>query len=135
MPQGYSAWIVKFPAPGDASDIGPIEEAYASIAEAAGLIISAHKLIPAKTGPGYFATRRFDRPAPGARLHMISLAGAIEQPPDIPSSYDMLLRATRAITRRADDVSAVFWRMVFNALAHNRDDHSRQHAYFDGRQR
>jgi serine/threonine-protein kinase HipA len=129
MPPGYSAWIVKFPAPEDPIDIGPIEEAYASMAEAAGLVLSAHRLIPAKQGPGYFATRRFDRPAPGARLHMVSLAGAIEQPPQIPSSYDMLLRATRAITRRADDVSAAFRRMIFNVLAHNRDDHSRQHAY------
>lgn len=129
MPEGYSAWIVKFAAPEDPKDIGPIEEAYALMAEAAGLAIAQHRLIPAKKGPGYFATRRFDRPAPGRRLHMVSLAGAIEQPPQIPSSYDMLLRATRAITRRADDVSEAFRRMLFNVLAHNRDDHSRQHAY------
>jgi len=125
---GQQAWIVKFRAPTDLIDIGPIEEAYAAMAEVAGLTLSEHRLIPAKKGPGHFATRRFDRLG-GKRLHMVSLAGAIEAPSDGPSSYDMFLRATRAITRRTDNVVAAFQRMVFNVLAHNRDDHTRQHAY------
>jgi serine/threonine-protein kinase HipA len=126
---GHTAWIVKFRAPTDPIDIGPIEEAYACMAELAGLSLSAHRLLPAESGPGYFATRRFDRPDGGGRLHMVSLAGAIEAPSDAPSSYDLFLRATLAITRRADDVAAAFRRMVFNVLACNRDDHTRQHAY------
>jgi serine/threonine-protein kinase HipA len=126
---GHTAWLVKFRAPSDPIDIGPTEEAYACMAEAAGLTVSAHRLLPAKSGPGYFATRRFDRPDGGGRLHMVSLAGAIEARPAMPSSYDVFLRATRAITRRADDVAAAFRRMVFNVLACNRDDHTRQHAY------
>ncbi len=127
---GHAAWLVKFRAPADPTDIGPIEEAYAAMAEAAGLTLSAHRLIKARQGPGYFAAERFDRTDGGGRLHMISLAGAIEAPANVPStSYDMFLRATRAITRRADDVAAAFRRMVFNVLASNRDDHTRQHAY------
>lgn len=129
MDTSQEAWIVKFRSPTDPADIGPIEEAYAQMAEAAGLTVSPHRLIPAKEGPGYFATRRFDRLPGGKRLHMISLAGAIEAPPDLPSSYDLFLRATKAITRRADDVVMAFRRMVFNILAHNRDDHTRQHAF------
>lgn len=128
--EGHTAWLVKFRAPDDAIDIGPVEEAYAAMAEAAGLTVSEHRLIPATKGYGYFATRRFDRPDGGGRLHMVSLAGAIEAPSDVPAiGYDMFLRATRAITRRADDVKQAFRRMVFNVLAHNRDDHTRQHAY------
>jgi serine/threonine-protein kinase HipA len=34
-----------------------------------------------------------------------------------------------AITRNVIDVEAVFLRMIFNILACNRDDHSRQHAF------
>jgi serine/threonine-protein kinase HipA len=120
---------VKFRAPDDPVDIGPLEFAYASMARTAGIDVPEHKLIASKKGPGYFATRRFDRPQPGVRLHMLSLSGAIESPPHTPSSYDILLRATRAITRRADDVAAAFRRMVFNILEHNRDDHTRQHAF------
>ena len=96
---------------------------------AAGLDLSANRLLPSKLGPGYFATRRFDRPAPGQRLHMVSLSGAIEVRPSLPASYDTFLRATQAITRHAGDVSSVFRRMVFNVLACNRDDHTRQHSF------
>jgi serine/threonine-protein kinase HipA len=126
---GHTAWIVKFAAPNDLPDIGPIEAAYAAMAKAAGVAMSEHRLLPAKSGPGYFATRRFDRPEPGRRLHMLSLGGAIETPWTQPSSYDYFLRATLAITRHAADVAAAFRRMVFNILASNRDDHVRQHSY------
>jgi serine/threonine-protein kinase HipA len=127
--RGQQAWLVKFRAPQDPIDAGPVEEAYAAMAEAAGLQLSEHRLIAARKGPGYFATRRFDRGENGRRIHMVSLAGAVEQRPDSPSSYDTFLRATRAITRRVDDVAAAFQRMVFNVLAGNRDDHTRQHSY------
>ena len=127
---GFDSWIVKFRAPGDAIDSGPVEEAYARMARAAGIVMAETRLIPARDGPGYFATRRFDRPAPGRRLHMVSLAGAVEAAAHMPSlDYDGFLRATLAITRHAGDVEQAFRRMVFNVLAHNRDDHTRQHAY------
>jgi serine/threonine-protein kinase HipA len=127
---GYEDWIVKFRATVDPIDIGPVEEAYARMARAAGIDMAASRLLSAQTGPGYFATRRFDRPAPGRRLHMISLAGALEARADMPSiDYGMFLRATMAITRHASDVEEAFRRMVFNILAHNRDDHTRQHSF------
>ncbi|WP_288338661.1 HipA domain-containing protein [uncultured Sphingomonas sp.] len=130
---GHDAWIVKFRATGDPIDIGPVEEAYARMARTAGLTIAESRVLPERDGPGYFATRRFDRPAPGRRLHMVSLAGAAEAPSEMPSlDYDGFLRATLAITRHAGDVEQAFRRMVFNVLAHNRDDHTRQHSYLMG---
>jgi serine/threonine-protein kinase HipA len=129
-PDGVIPWLVKFRAPDDLDDIGPIEAAYARMAGAAGLVMSEHRLIPARRGPGYFATRRFDRTEGGGRVHMVSLAGAVEAPTE-PGvvSYDTFLRATLAITRRKPDVEAAFRRMVFNILSCNRDHHTRQHAY------
>lgn len=127
---GHAAWIVKFATLNDPVDIGPVEFAYAEMAKAAGIVMSPSRLLPSRNGPGYFATRRFDRPSSGRRLHMVSLAGAIEAPSTMPSaSYDTLLRATRAMTRHEGDVEQAFRRMVFNVLAHNRDDHTRQHSY------
>lgn len=130
-PPGFDPWIVKFRAPEDPEDIGPIEAAYAEMAAAAGVTMSPHRLIPARSGHPYFATRRFDRPDGGGRLHMVSLAGVLEAPADDrPSaSYDTYLRATQAVTRRGDDVAEAFRRMLFNVLASNRDDHTRQHAF------
>lgn len=127
---GHDEWIVKFRATADPVDIGPAEEAYGRMARAAGIDMAPSRLLPARDGFGYFATRRFDRPSPGRRLHMVSLAGALEALPDVPSiDYDGLLRATAAITRHVGDVEQAFRRMVFNVLAHNRDDHTRQHSY------
>jgi len=123
-------WIVKFAATNDPADIGPLEEAYARMARAAQIDMVETQLIPSKTGPGHFATRRFDRPAPGKRLHMVSLGGALEASPHMPSvDYDGFLKATLAITHSMADVEQAFRRMVFNVLARNRDDHVRQHAY------
>jgi serine/threonine-protein kinase HipA len=128
--KGQDEWIVKFPALNDPLDIGPIEEAYARMARAAGIVMAETRLIPSSKGPGHFATRRFDRPAPGKRVHMVSLGGAVEASPHMPSlDYDGFLRATLSITRDMRDVEQAFRRMVFNVLAHNRDDHVRQHAY------
>lgn len=127
---GFESWIVKFRALTDPVDIGPVEEAYARMARAAGITMASSRLLPAKDGPGYFATRRFDRPEPGRRLHMVSLSGAVEAPSHMPSiDYDGFLRAVHGITRHAGDLAQAFRRMVFNILAYNRDDHTRQHAF------
>lgn len=124
------SWIVKFRALTDPVDIGPIEESYARMARAAGITMASSRLLPAKDGPGYFATRRFDRPEPGRRLHMVSLSGAVEAPSHMPSiDYDGFLRAVHGVTRHAGDLEQAFRRMVFNILAYNRDDHTRQHAF------
>lgn len=123
-------WIVKFAATNDPADIGPLEEAYARMARAAGIDMAETRLIQSATGPGHFATKRFDRPVPGKRLHMVSLGGALEASPHMPSvDYDGFLKATLAITHSMADVEQAFRRMVFNVLARNRDDHVRQHAY------
>lgn len=123
-------WIVKFAATNDPADIGPLEEVYARMARAAQVEMAQTKLIPSAFGPGYFATKRFDRPAQGKRLHMVSLGGAFEASPHMPSiDYDGFLKATLAITHSMADVEQAFRRMVFNVLSQNRDDHVRQHAY------
>lgn len=131
---GGDGWIVKFRAPVDNPDSGSVEEAYARMARLAGIAMAETRLLPSADGPGHFATRRFDRPGAGSeggvRVHMVSLAGALEASSDMPSlDYDGFLRATLAITRHAGDVAEAFRRMVFNVLAHNRDDHTRQHAF------
>lgn len=129
------AWIVKFPGPSDPSDIGPIEEVYLQMAHTCGLKVMSSRLIASSHGPGWFATKRFDRKPGGGRIHMVSLCGALEAPSGITAiGYDTFLRATMAITRNVVDVEAVFLRMIFNILACNRDDHSRQHAFLQDSQ-
>ena len=45
-----------------------------------------------------------------------------------------LLKATRLLTRDQRELRAQFRRMVFNVLAHNRDDHTRNHAFMMDRE-
>jgi len=126
---GLEPWLVKFRAPGDPLDIGAIEAAYAAMAEAAGIEVAPYRLLPSGTGPGHFASRRFDRDADGP-LHLHSLAGLLQADPEGAAvSYREYLRATQYLTRDIRAVEAAFRRMVFNVLAHNRDDHARNHAF------
>jgi len=126
---GLEPWLVKFRAPGDPEDIGALEAAYNAMASSAGIEVAPWRLLPSRTGPGHFASQRFDRDADGS-LHLHSLAGLIEADPDGASvSYREFLRATQYLTRDVREVEAAFRRMAFNVVAHNRDDHARNHAF------
>ena len=112
------------------ADIGPLEAAYAAMARAAGLKIAETKLIAAEKGLGYFATKRFDRGPGNTRQHFLSVSGILEAPMDVPAiGYDGLLRLTLQVTRNAADVEMAFRRAAFNVIAHNRDDHTKQHGF------
>lgn len=130
VPAGFDAWIVKFRSSADVEDIGPLEAAYAAMARAAGLDISDTKLIASARGPGFFATKRFDRAPAGRRRHVLSVASMLEIDWRVPSlDYAGLLKAVRVVTRHQAEVEKMFRRMVFNIAAHNRDDHTKQHAF------
>jgi serine/threonine-protein kinase HipA len=123
-------WIVKFRHSSDPLDIGPIEAAYADMARAAGIDIMPTTLIASKSGPGYFATQRFDRGDGGTRSHVLSVAAMLDIDFTQPSiEYGQLLRLVRFVTGSAHDVEQMFRRMVFNVFAHNRDDHTKQHVF------
>jgi serine/threonine-protein kinase HipA len=126
---GFTNWIVKFRGTVDRVDIGPLEAAYAEAARRAGIDMPRTRLISAQSGPGYFATERFDRKPEGGRLHMLSIAGMLDVDWTVPSiDYAMLLGAVRSATRDEQAVLQMYRRMVFNVLAINRDDHTKQHA-------
>jgi serine/threonine-protein kinase HipA len=130
IPDDYDAWMVKFAGPSDPADIGPLEVAYAEMARQAGVNIMPSKLIAAQSGPGYFATKRFDRPPLGARVHSTTLAALLDVDWSIPNmDYDGIIRAVRFFTRSEADVLEMFRRMVFNVIAGNCDDHTKQHSF------
>ncbi|HEV3155979.1 MAG TPA: type II toxin-antitoxin system HipA family toxin [Candidatus Baltobacteraceae bacterium] len=134
LPPGYSSWIVKFRASVDRfADIGPLEAAYAQTARRAGITMPRTRLISSPSGPGYFATERFDRGPGGQRFHMLSIGGMLDADWSVPSiDYENLMEAVRRATRDEQAVTEIFRRMVFNVLAVNRDDHAKQHALLLG---
>lgn len=130
LPQAQqNPWIVKFPRPGfDPPDAGPIEFAYSLMARAAGIEMTATRLLETTDGPGYFATARFDRLG-DRRFHYQSLAGLLDLDPMQRSSYGILLGIEKILSGASDPDEQLVRRMVFNVLAANRDDHTRNHGF------
>ena len=129
LPEGFAHWIVKFRAREDPSDSGAVELAYSSMAREAGIEMPETRLFETQGGERFFGVERFDRRA-GARAHVHTFGNLIHADFRIPSSdYAQLLEVTRVLTRNHRDVLECYRRMVFNVLAHNRDDHVKNFAF------
>jgi serine/threonine-protein kinase HipA len=129
LPVGYNGWIVKFPSRQDAVEDGRVEYAYSSMARAAGLQMPDTRLFTTAAGDAFFGVQRFDRDH-NRRFHVHTFGNLIHSNFRIPGcDYEQLLRTTRVLTRNQTDVDAAFRLMVFNILAHNRDDHVKNFAF------
>lgn len=132
LPQGHAHWLVKFRNRDEPRAAGAIEFAYARMAAAAGVEMTEPALLQVDTDQGperFFAARRFDRDGDRKR-HAMTASGILYADHRLPSlDYGDLLRATWTITRHAGEVEKMARLMVFNALAHNHDDHARNFAF------
>lgn len=121
----FESWLVKFPSFSDMLDIGAVEYVYALMAVKAGIEMDKVHLFPAKKGAGYFATRRFDRKG-NKRFHMHSACGLLHSDFRDPSlDYKDLIKLTMYLTKDIREAEKMYRLAVFNVLAHNRDDHSK----------
>jgi serine/threonine-protein kinase HipA len=126
---GYEPWLVKFANTQDGSDAGAIEFVYAEMARRAGIDMPDTYLFPAKSGAGYFATKRFDRDGV-KRLHMHTACGLLHSDFRTPSlDYQDLIELTMLLTRDVRETEKMFGLAVFNVMAHNRDDHSKNFSF------
>lgn len=135
LPDGYSHWMIKFPAMLDSSDIGPVEYAYSLMASDAGLEMPDTHLFGAKK-KRYFGIKRFDRDG-DRRIHMHSLSGLLHADHRVASlDYNAFLKATHVLTKDVAQLEKAFRMACFNVLAHNRDDHAKNVSFLmddDGR--
>lgn len=129
LPAGYTPWMVKFPNSQDGIDAGAIEYVYALMAKEAGITMPDVHLFPAQRGAGYFAIKRFDRDG-DKRYHMHTACGLLHSDFRTPSlDYEDLVALTGMLTRDVREVEKLYQLAVFNVLAHNRDDHSKNFSY------
>ena len=129
LPDGYTPWIVKFSNSQDGNDAGAIEYVYALMAKKAGISMPDVHLFPAKKGAGYFAVKRFDRNAK-ERFHMHTACGLLHSDFRVPSlDYEDLIALTSTLTKDAREIEKLYQLAVFNVLAHNRDDHSKNFSF------
>ena len=129
LPSGYAPWMVKFPNSQDGLDAGAIEYVYALMAKEAGIAMPDVHLFQAERGAGYFAIKRFDRDG-DKRYHMHTACGLLHSDFRTPSlDYEDLIALTGMLTRDVREVEKLYKQAVFNVLAHNRDDHSKNFSY------
>ncbi|MBC7531515.1 MAG: HipA domain-containing protein, partial [Oligoflexus sp.] len=77
----------------------------------------------------WFGVKRFDRTSNG-RIHMHSAAGVLQANFRLPSiRYESLLKLTSALTRRKNDLLAIYRLAIFNVVFHNKDDHAKNFAF------
>lgn len=130
LPDGYEHWLVKFKAKEDPADSAAIEYAYALMAKTAGITLPKTRLFSGGGTERYFGSRRFDRDAENRRYHLHTFGNLVHADFRIPSvDYTELLRVTVLMTRDQSAVREMFRRMVFNVLAHNRDDHVKNFSF------
>lgn len=129
VPTTHDAWLVKFDTSPDGTH-GPMEEAYARMARAAGVDMPETRLLETHMEGKvrrHFAVKRFDRDGT-ERIHHHTLAGLLHiGGGDL--SYETYLRVTRRLTQDEDEVWRAFRRAVFNVLGSNRDDHGKNHGF------
>ena len=81
----------------------------------------------------HFMSRRFDREN-GRRVHMHSLCGLRHADFNEPRvwSYELYLRTCLALGLGMDELTEAYRRMVFNVMARNQDDHTKNFAFLYG---
>ncbi len=79
----------------------------------------------------HFMTRRFDRGPEGERHHMISLCALAQLDYNLIAthSYDQYLQTVVALDLGSEQLGQAFRRMVFNVMAVNCDDHTKNLAF------
>lgn len=134
-PKGFEHWLIKFDGVidrqfGSSSGYGRVEMAYYLMAKDAGINISESKLLE-ENGRAHFITKRFDRNVEYGKLHVQTFCGI--QHYDFNEvklySYEQLFETMRRLGLPYPDADQLYRRMVFNVVARNCDDHTKNFAF------
>jgi len=109
------------------SGFGKLEYTYAQMARDCGIQMTDCSLYQGV----HFLTKRFDRDQFGSKFHVHSLCGlvGIDYNQVGQYSYEQYFMTARRLGLRQDALEEIFRRMVFNVLAHNCDDHTKNFSF------
>jgi serine/threonine-protein kinase HipA len=134
-PKGFTHWLIKFDGVTDSQfgithGYGRVEMAYHLMAVAAGIEMTECRLLE-ESGRAHFMTRRFDRAPDKGKIHMQSFCAMRHFDfTDISSfSYEQLFETMRMLGLPYPEAEQLFRRMVFNVIARNCDDHTKNFAF------
>ncbi|MBN2820078.1 MAG: type II toxin-antitoxin system HipA family toxin [Bacteroidales bacterium] len=134
-PKGFSHWLLKLDGVsgiqfGDSHGWGRVEYAYYLMAQNCGIEMMPSELLE-ENGRAHFMTKRFDREGHDTRHHIQTLCGI--QHFDYNSlfaySYEQVFQTMRLLRLPYPQAEQMFRRMVFNVLATNCDDHTKNFSF------
>ena len=130
-PKGFTHWLIKFDGVTDkqfgaSSGYGRVEIAYYLMAKNAGIEMTECRLFE-ENGRAHFMTKRFDRELGKDKLHVQSFCAM--QHYDFNEvnlySYEQLFETMRMLGLPYPQAEQLYRRMVFNVMARNCDDHTK----------
>jgi serine/threonine-protein kinase HipA len=138
-PEGFEHWLLKldgvgkYPELGAGADYGRIEYAYSLMAKQAGIEMYPCRLLE-ENGRAHFMTRRFDRDVINGRTikhHMQTLCAMehLDFKQRGTHAYAQLFMAVVRLKLGDAALEQVFRRMVFNVMARNCDDHTKNFSF------
>lgn len=134
VPEGFEHWLLKLDGVSDAQfgethGWGRVEYAYYLMAIDAGINMMESKLLE-ENGRAHFMTKRFDRDG-NTKHHIQTWCGI--QHYDYNNlygySYEQLFQTMRMLRLPYPEAEEMFRRMVFNVLATNYDDHTKNFSF------
>lgn len=133
-PAGFSHWLLKLAEVENSEhhadrDVGRLEYAYYLMALSAGVEMMESRLF-SEENRAHFMTRRFDR-IDGNKVHVATFCGIAHEDrnPAGNTHYETLFSTARSLGLGQASLDQLYRRMVFNVLARNQDDHSKNHAF------
>lgn len=124
LPPNFNHYILKFDtSKRDELPTTKVEMAYYLMAKDAGINIMPSKLVEIE-GTKNFMTQRFDRQN-GKKIHTQTLAAMSS----FADAYEDLFVVGRKLNLSADEQSQQYRRMVFNVIAENVDDHTKNFSF------
>tara|TARA_R110002096_G_scaffold135456_2_gene287434 strand:- start:378825 stop:380138 length:1314 start_codon:yes stop_codon:yes gene_type:complete len=134
-PKGFEQYLLKLDGVSDAQfgsskGFGRVEYAYYLMARDCGIDIMDSYLIEEKDR-AHFLTKRFDREGENTRHHIQSFCGLQHYDYNqlYSYSYEQLFQTMRVLRLSYPEAEQMFRRMVFNVLATNFDDHSKNFSF------
>jgi serine/threonine-protein kinase HipA len=134
-PIGYEHWLIKLDGVNDTqfgaiNGYGRVEMAYYNMAIASGIEMMESRLLE-ENGRAHFMTKRFDR-ADNDKKHHIQTWCAMQHfdfNEMYSYSYEQLFQTMRILGLPYPQAEQMFRRIVFNVLAKNCDDHTKNFAF------
>ncbi len=134
-PKGFEHWLIKLDGVSgaqfkDSHGWGRVEYAYYLMATACGIEMTPCRLLE-ENNRAHFMTKRFDRQENHIRHHIQTLCAIrhFDYHNLYGYSYEQIFQTMRLLRLKYPEAEQMFRRMVFNVLATNCDDHTKNFSF------